>query len=56
LPAAAVYNPWMERDSHIRMEAKRGAVDDLSGTDFASGVAQNWLQFFVSEKSDEPSS
>jgi len=24
----------MERYSHIRMEAKRRAVDDLSGTDF----------------------
>jgi hypothetical protein len=28
-------------------------VDDLSGTDFAPGVAQNWAQFFVSEKSAE---
>ena len=37
----------------IRMEAKRLAVDDLSGTDFEPGVAQNWAQFFVSEKSDE---
>src|SRR5271169_316141 len=43
----------MERYSHIRMEAKRRAVDDLSGTDFEPGVAQNWAQFFVSEKSDE---
>jgi hypothetical protein len=38
------------------MEAKRRAVDDLSGTDFAPGVAQNWAQFFVSEKSDEANS
>ena len=43
----------MERYSHIRMEAKRLAVDDLSGTDFEPGVAQNWAQFFVSEKTDE---
>jgi len=35
------------------MEAKRRAVDDLSGTDFEPGVAQNWAQFFISEKSDE---
>jgi hypothetical protein len=46
----------MERYSHIRMEAKRRAVDDLSGTDFAPGVAQNWAQFFVREKSDEANS
>src|SRR5258708_4380174 len=46
----------MERYSHIRMEAQRRAVDDLSGTDFAPGVAQNWAQFFVSEKSDEANS
>jgi hypothetical protein len=37
----------MERYSHIRMEAKRRAVDDLSGTDFALGVAQNWAQLSV---------
>jgi len=43
----------MERYSHIRMEAKRRAVDDLSGTDFAPVVAQNWAQFFLSDKSDE---
>jgi len=43
----------LERYSHIRMEAKRKAVDTLSGTDFEPGVAQNWAQFFVSEKSDE---
>lgn len=41
----------MERYSHIRMEAKRKAVDDLSGADFELGVAQNWAQFLVSEKS-----
>jgi len=46
----------MERYSHIRMEAKRHAMDDLSGSDFEPGVAQNWAQFFVSEKSDEANS
>jgi hypothetical protein len=43
----------MERYSHVRMEAKRRTVDHLSGTDFEPGVAQNWAQFFISEKSDE---
>jgi hypothetical protein len=50
--AGHVSRAMMERYSHIRMEAKRRAVDDLSGTDFEPGVAQNWAQFFVSEKSD----
>jgi len=44
--AGHVSRAMMERDSHIRMEAKRRAVDDFSGTDFAPGVAQNWAQFF----------
>jgi hypothetical protein len=35
------------------MEAKRRAVEDLSGTDFEPGVAQNSALFFISEKSDE---
>lgn len=43
----------MEKYSHIRMVAKRKAVDTLSGTDFEPGVAQNWAHFFVSEKLDE---
>src|SRR6202035_2810337 len=51
--AGHVSRAMMERYSHIRMEAKRRAVGDLSGTDFEPGVAQNWAQFFVSEKSDE---
>ena len=51
--AGHVSRAMMERYSHIRMEAKRRAVDTLSGTDFDSGVAQNWAQFFVSEKSEE---
>jgi hypothetical protein len=42
----------MERYSHIRMEAKRRAVDNLSGTDFEPSVAQNWAQFVVSDKSE----
>jgi len=44
--AGHVSRAMMERYSHIRMEAKRRAVDDLSGTDFEPGVAQNWAQFF----------
>ena len=46
----------IERYSHLRIEAKRRAVDDLSGTDFDSGVAHNWAQYFVSEKPEEPNS
>jgi integrase len=52
--AGHVSRAMMERYSHIRMEAKRRAVDDLSGTDFEPGVAQNWAQFFVIEKSEKP--
>jgi integrase len=48
--AGHVSRAMMERYSHIRMEAKRKAVDTLSGTDFEPGVAQNWAQFFVSGK------
>jgi hypothetical protein len=33
----------MERYLHIRMEAKRRAVDNLSGADFEPGVAQNFV-------------
>ena len=51
--AGHVSRAMMERYSHTRMEAKRRAVDDLSGTDFDSGVAQNWTQYFVSEKPEE---
>jgi integrase len=54
--AGHVSRAMMERYSHIRMEAKRKAVEDLSGKDFEPGVAQNWAQFFVSEKSDEANS
>jgi hypothetical protein len=54
--AGHVSRAMMERYSHIRMEAKRRAVDDLSGTDFEPGVAQNWAQFFVSETLDEANS
>ena len=54
--AGHVSRAMMERYSHIRMEAKRRAVDTLSGADFEPGVAQNWAQFFVSEKSEEGNS
>jgi len=54
--AGHVSRAMMERYSHIRMEAKRKAVDTLNGTDFEPGVAQNWAQFFVSEKLDEANS
>ena len=51
--AGHVSRAMMERYSHVRMEAKRRAVDGLSGTDFEPGVAQTWARFFVGEKSDE---
>ena len=51
--AGHVSRAMMERYSHFRMEAKRHAVDNLSGTDFEPGVAQNWAQFPVSDKSEE---
>jgi hypothetical protein len=51
--ASHVSGAMMERYSYIRMEAKRQAVDTLSGADFEPGVAQNWAQFFISEKFDE---
>jgi integrase len=51
--AGHVSRAMMERYSHIRMEAKRRAVDGLSGADFEHGVAQNWAQFFISEKSED---
>src|SRR5215471_1536103 len=54
--AGHVSRAMMERYSHIRMEAKRKAVDTLNGTDCEPGVAQNWAQFFVSEKLDEANS
>ena len=44
--AGHVSRAMMERYSHIRMEAKRRAVDTLSGADFEPSVAQNWAQFF----------
>jgi integrase len=54
--AGHVSRAMMERYSHIRMEAKRRAVDDLSGTDFEPNVAQNWAQFVVIEKSEDAKS
>jgi integrase len=51
--AGHVSRAMMERYSHIRMEAKRRAVDTLSGTDFEPGVAQNWAQFFIPENTEE---
>src|SRR6267143_5648082 len=51
--AGHVSRAMMERYSHIRMEAKRRAVDDLSGIEFEPGWAQNRAQFFLSKKQDE---
>jgi hypothetical protein len=38
---------------HIRMQTKRRVVNNVSGTDFAPGVAQNWRWYFMVEKADE---
>jgi hypothetical protein len=46
----------MERYSHIRNEAKRQAVENLSGAEFDAGWAQNRAQFFVGENSTEAKS
>ncbi len=54
--AGRVSRAMMERYSHIRMEAKRKAVDTLSGTDIDAGVAQNWAQYFASENQEEANS
>jgi integrase len=54
--AGHVSRAMIERYSHIRMEAKRRAVEDLSGIDFEPGVAQNWAHFVLSEKSDDAKS
>ena len=40
----------MERYSHIRNEAKRVAVDALSGAEFDDGGHKTRHSFFVSEK------
>jgi integrase len=50
--AGHVSRKMMERYSHIRNEAKRQAVENLSGAEFDEGWAQNRAQFFVSEKSE----
>ena len=42
--AGHVFRAMMERYSHIRMEEKRRAVEDLSGKDFEPAVAQNWAK------------
>ncbi len=54
--AGHVSRAMMERYSHIRMEAKRRAVDDLSGIEFEPGWAQNRAQFFLGEKPDDANS
>jgi len=54
--AAHVSRAMMERYRHIRMEAKRKAVDDLCGIEFEPGWAQNSAQFFLSETPVEANS
>jgi integrase len=54
--AGHVSRAMMERYSHVRNEAKRKAVENLSGVEFNSGWAQNRAQFFVSERSNDANS
>ena len=54
--AGHVSRAMMERYSHIRMEAKHKAVDDLSGVEFEPGWAQNRAQFFLSDNPDAANS
>jgi hypothetical protein len=54
--AGHVSRAMMERYSHIRMEAKRKAVDDLSGIEYEPGWAQKTAQFFLHEKLDQANS
>ncbi len=51
--AGHVSRAMMERYSYIRMEAKRLAGDERSGTDFEPRMAQKWAQFVVSENTEE---
>jgi hypothetical protein len=44
--AGHVSRAMMERYSQIRIEAKRRAVDDLTGIEFEPGWAQKRAQFF----------
>ena len=54
--AGHVSRAMMERYSHNRMEAKRKAVDDLSGIEFEPGWAQKRAQFFLRDKPDQANS
>ena len=54
--AGHVSRQMMERYSHIRMEAKRRAVDGLSGKDFEPEWAQNRAQYNMSGKLSEANS
>jgi len=46
----------MDDKRAIRISGFHLSDYDLSGTDFEPGVAQNWAQFFISEKSEEAKS
>lgn len=47
--AGHVSQAMMERYSHIRMEAKRRAVDEPRGTDFKPEWVQNRAKYFEDE-------
>jgi integrase len=49
--AGHVSRKMLEHYSHIRMEAKRAALDGIARPVFEAGVAQNWAQSQTEEKS-----
>jgi hypothetical protein len=48
--AGHVSRKMIEHYSHIRMEAKRAALDAIGKPTFGEGVAQNWAQSPITEK------
>jgi integrase len=48
--AGHVSRKMIEHYSHIRMEAKRAALDAIGKSTFGEGVAQNWAQSPITEK------
>ena len=54
--AGHVSRAMTERYRHIRMEAKRRAVDDLSGIEFEPGWAKNREQFFRRDQPEQANS
>jgi len=52
--AGQVSKKMLERYSHIRVAAKRAALDAIAKPIFDAGVAQNWAQSTTDEKPTAP--